>query len=68
MRELDAQGHIEVMLQDGQPFEELEAFIDNLSLPQDEADALWLYAWSASREPVPLQGLTLPAPRLRAVS
>ena len=43
----DAQAHLETMLEQRTPFEDIEAFIENVALPAEDAAALWLYAWAA---------------------
>ena len=46
----DAQAHLEIMLEQRTPFEDIDAFIENVALPAEDAAALWLYAWAkASR-------------------
>ena len=47
----DAQAHLEIMLEQRTPFQDIEAFIENVALPAEDAAALWLYAWAkASRQ------------------
>jgi hypothetical protein len=40
----DAQAHLKVMLERRTPFEDIEAFIEKVALPAEDAAALWLYA------------------------
>ena len=39
----DAQAHLEIMLEQRTPFEDIEAFIENVALPAEDAAAIWLY-------------------------
>ena len=46
----DAQAHLRIMLEQRTPFEDIEAFIEKVPLPAQDAAALWLCAWAkASR-------------------
>ena len=54
----------EAMLQAGEPFEAVEAMLEEIPLPANDRDALWVFAWSVcsrkrSRRPT---GLRLVAP------
>jgi hypothetical protein len=42
----DARAYVEAMIETGEPFEAIEQAIAESSLPEDEASALWLVAWS----------------------
>lgn len=41
-----AEGHVQMMLTIGSPFEEIEAYINETKLRDHHKSALWLIAWS----------------------
>jgi len=52
----DARAYVEAMIETGEPFESIEETIATSELPEDEASALWLVAWSlGGRRRVPLR-------------
>lgn len=48
----EAQARIERLVEAGEPFERLEAAIEQTDLPEDDKSALWLLAWSTQERGV----------------
>jgi hypothetical protein len=46
------QNTVERMIRDGNPFEEVEDYINATSFAEDQKAALWLLAWSYQDPPV----------------
>lgn len=52
----DARAYVEAMIETGEPFDAIEEAIATSQLPEDEASALWLVAWSlGDRRRTPLR-------------
>jgi hypothetical protein len=42
---------VETLIEDGAPFDVVEAYIDTVALPLEESSALWLLAWAQATNP-----------------
>ncbi|MDQ6804657.1 MAG: hypothetical protein M3065_06755 [Actinomycetota bacterium] len=42
---------VEMLIGDGTPFDEIEAYLDKLALGSEEHSALWLLAWVQTTNP-----------------
>lgn len=51
----EAQGQIEMLAELGEPFERVEAAIEQTELSEEEKSALWLLAWSTQERDVRLR-------------
>ena len=47
-----AEGHVEMMLTVGSPFDEIEDYINETKLRDHQKSALWLIAWSGQERSV----------------
>jgi hypothetical protein len=47
-----AQDTVERMISQGAPFEDIERYIETLSLPSGALGALWLLAWAEATDPL----------------
>ena len=47
-----AEGHVEMMLTVGSPFDEIEDYINKTKLRDHQKSALWLIAWSGQERSV----------------
>jgi hypothetical protein len=47
-----AEEHVQMMLAVGAPFDEIEGYIDETRLREDQKSALWLIAWSEQERSV----------------